>query len=366
MNLNQRFKWMQEFTQTQIDHFTGAAIPSIYFNPQGELAHVISNLKRLHYKYRPTPWLSNTHAHLVYFDKIRKKTVKLEYDFIEQLTMSDGGTTGIAWYGMHLSAETPTILVLHTITGSPASMRELVRDLYQVTGWRIALCLRRGHAGLPLSVPKINLFGNTQDLREQIEHIQQRLPYSKLYAVGSSAGTGLLVRYLGEEESSTPIQAAFALCPGYNTETGFSNVHPFYSRLMAKKLNAHFLKPYEQHWRNLESLKQLSVAKDLFDFEKTYYQFAGFENYDAYCKATNPIYVFEKIRVPLMILNSEDDPVCHIRNLEPYKEVIQHMPNMAVVTTKKGSHCCFYEGNKNPESWAHKLIAEFFLELEKA
>lgn len=90
MNLNQRFKWMQEFTQTQLDHFTDAAIPSIYFNPQGELAHVISNLKRLHYKYRPTPWLSNTHAHLVYFDKIRKKTVKLEYDFIEQLTMSDG------------------------------------------------------------------------------------------------------------------------------------------------------------------------------------------------------------------------------------------------------------------------------------
>lgn len=65
------------------------------------------------------------------------------------------------------------------------------------------------------------LFGSTSDLKEQLNHIQSLFPASDLYAVGSSAGTGLLVRYLGEQGEDTPFKAAFAMCPGYNTEIGF-------------------------------------------------------------------------------------------------------------------------------------------------
>ena len=57
-------------------------------------------------------------------------------------------------------------------------MREVVRDLNRYTGWRIALCLRRGHADLPMPVPKMNLFGSTDDLREQIAFIQITFPSS--------------------------------------------------------------------------------------------------------------------------------------------------------------------------------------------
>lgn len=113
-------------------------------------------------------------------------------------------------YGEQLPADVPTIVLMHTITGSPQSMSELVRDLHHYTGWRIALCLRRGHAKLPMTVPKICLFGSTDDLREQLIHIQGKFPESVLYGVGSSAGTGLLVRYLGEEGHHTPFKAAFA------------------------------------------------------------------------------------------------------------------------------------------------------------
>ena len=137
---------------------------------------------------------------------------------------------------------------MHTITGTPESMRELVQDLNQYTGWRIALCLRRGHADLPMPVPKINLFGSTDDLREQLAFIQQKYPDAELYGLGSSAGTGLLVRYLGEEGANAPFKAAFALCPGYNTELGFENVHPFYSKIMTKKLFQKLIYPYVETW----------------------------------------------------------------------------------------------------------------------
>lgn len=342
-----------------VDQVTGAERPQLYYNPTGSIAQVLPKLKQLHEKYRPTPWLSNAHVHLLYFDVIKKRTIKLEYDQIEQLNMPDGGVTAIAWLGLDLPPDTPTIVLMHTITGTPESMRELVRDLHQYTGWRIALCLRRGHANLPMPVPQINLFGSTQDLREQIKSIQHKFPNSTLYGVGSSAGTGLLVRYLGEEGEATPLKAAFALCPGYDTELGFKNVHPFYSKMMTKKLFQKFVEPYATTWENTASLMDVLKSQSLEQFERRYFQMAGFSDYDSYAKATNPIYVFNQVKIPLMILNAEDDPVCHIKNFEPYKQVIAEMPNVVVVTTKKGSHCGYYEGAVDTHSWASKLMADF-------
>jgi len=351
---------VHQFTDQWLDRAIGAEEPKLYFKQHGFFDELFNSLPQLKRKYKPTPWLANSHLHIFYFDVVKKKNHQIEYDVIEQLTMSDGGVTAIAWVGLDLPENTPTIVILHTLTGSPESMVEMVHDLHQYTGWRIALCVRRGHANLPMTVPKINLFGSPDDLKEQLAHIQQRFPESDLYAVGSSAGTGLLVRYLGDVGKNTPIKAAFALCPGYNTETGFKNVHPFYSKIMVKKLCQRFIEPYSKAWREEETIKVVTRAKNLAEFEKVYYRMAGFHDYESYSKATNPIYVLDNIHVPLLILNAEDDPVCHIKNFEPYKDALQQKSNIAVITTKKGSHCGFYEGTFNTKSWANQLIADFF------
>lgn len=351
---------IKAFGSELFDSVLGAEQPKVYYDPKGKIKDVLDKLPQLKQKYRPTPWLANNHIHLLYFDIIRKKTIKLEYDRIDQLSMKDGGVTAIAWYGYNLPKTIPTVVIMHTITGTPESMRELVKDLHQYTGWRIALCLRRGHAGLPMPVPQISLFGSTSDLKEQLTHIQNLFPESDLYAVGSSAGTGLLVRYLGEQGTDTPFKAAFAMCPGYNTEIGFKNVHPFYSKMMTKKLFKYFIHPYQSTWSKVSSLEKVLATTSLEEFEKEYFEMAGFQDYQSYCQAINPIYVFENVKIPLMILNAEDDPVCSIKNLEPYKETIQQMSNIAVVTTKKGSHCGFYEGWKST-SWAAKLISNYFM-----
>lgn len=355
-------KRLGRLLQNVLDEVTGAEQPKLYYDAMSSSQHILNQLPQLKEKYRPTPWLSNRHVHLIYFDMIRKKTIQLDYDHVDQLTMQDGGITAVVWFGHDLTPETPTIVLMHTITGSPESMRELVKDLHEYTGWRIALCIRRGHAKLPMPVPKMNLFGSTDDLREQIQFIQQQFPQSDLYAVGSSAGTGLLVRYLGEEGDQTPLKAAFALCPGYDTEMGFKNVHPFYTKIMTQKLFKAFIHPYAQTWKDTESLKAVLACKSLDDFQRQYYRLAGYASFEEYNLAVNPIYVFENIKIPVMILNAEDDPVCAIQNLEPYKKVIQAMPNMIVVTTKKGSHCGYYEGLKT-RSWATKLMADYFKQV---
>lgn len=352
---------VSQLLQSILDQLTGAELPTLYYDSLSPTHHILNKLPRLKEKYRPTPWLSNTHLHLMYFDLIRKRKIQLDYDHVDQLTMKDGGITAVVWFGYDLPQDTPTIVLMHTITGSPDSMRELVKDLNLYTGWRIALCVRRGHAKLPMPVPKINLFGSTEDLREQILFIQSKFPKSDLYGVGSSAGTGLLVRYLGEEGENTPLKAAFALCPGYDTDKGFKNVHPFYTKIMTKKLFKAFIHPYAQSWQGNVKLEEILATKSLEEFQAQYYTLAGYKTFEEYNTAVNPIYVFDNVKIPLMILNAEDDPVCSIHNFEPYKERIQQMPNVVVVTTKKGSHCGYYEGVKQTRSWANQLISDYLL-----
>lgn len=90
---------IKAFGSELFDSVLGAEQPKIYYDPNGKIKDILEKLPQLKQKYRPTPWLSNNHVHLLYFDIIRKKTIKLEYDRIDQLTMKDGGVTAITWYG---------------------------------------------------------------------------------------------------------------------------------------------------------------------------------------------------------------------------------------------------------------------------
>lgn len=337
--------------------------PKVHCHDNPRNRELIAALSQLQEGYRPTPWLFNEHLQLVALTA-RRKTSERPYCRTEPLIMADGGHTALVWRGYDLPETTPTIVVLPTITGSPESMAELVDDLYSTTRFRVVLCLRRGHGDLPLTTPRINIFGSTDDLREQLARIRGRFPDSALYGVGSSAGSGLLVRYLGEEGEAAPFEAAFAYCPGYDTDAVFDKTHPFYSRYMTRKLVRQFITRHEDKLAHLKTAKKLKSAESMSEFHRNMYELAGYESYDDYAAASNPMRVFESVRTPMMILNAEDDPVCRIENVEPYLETIARMPNTILVTTERGSHCAHYQG-WSPQSWAGRLIGNYFLTMRR-
>lgn len=85
-------------------------------------------------------------------------------------------------------------------------------------------------AGVVRQTPRFNLMGDTHDLRHAVRHIVDKVrrerPGSPIFLAGISAGSGLLVRYLGEEGPESPFMAAASLCPGYDIRVCFRRVHP--------------------------------------------------------------------------------------------------------------------------------------------
>ncbi|MGQ0621395.1 MAG: YheT family hydrolase [Panacagrimonas sp.] len=339
---------------------TAVQTPGLVFRSSDFNLRVVDRLADLRRPYRPTPWLYNTHLQLAWLLLQETIAPPLRYERTDVLRMRDGGTTSLDWLGLDSAPQAPTLVLLHTVTGSPQSMRLLARDLREATGWRLVLCTRRGHGGLPLTAPVINTMGCTDDLREQLQCIQAQCPDSPLYAVGASAGSGLLVRYLGEEGARSRIRAGVAYCPGYDIGVAWSRVRPFYSRAMATRLKRHFLESNARTFGHLTTFGSCMAATDIAEFHDRLYEMAGCVDRSDYLARSNPVVVFKNVSVPLLVLNADDDPVCVVDNTLDHLDTIRALSNTLLVRTTRGSHCAFYEG-WSARSWAHRLLANYLI-----
>jgi len=334
--------------------------PQLDFNPSPFNQSVLPRLDQLRRPYAPTPWLFNAHLQVLWLLLREAVEPKLRYERTDILRMSDGGTTALDWLGLDAPATTPTLVVLPSITGDAQSMRSMVRDLRRDTGWRVVVCTRRGHGDLELTSPILNTMGSTDDLREQLAQIREQVPDSPLYAVGMSAGSAVLVRYLGEEGPRSVIRAGIAYCPGYDIGVAWHRVPPFYNRLMSWRLKQYFLARHAPALKHFGTYDACVAARDLAQFHEHLYEMAGCANPDDYLARSNPMRVMEDIAVPVLIINADDDPVCVDANARDHVDTVRRVPDALLVRTARGSHCAFHEG-WSARSWANRLMANYLL-----
>lgn len=345
-----------------LTHYRLAAVhaPRLDFHPSTFNRSVLARVDQLSQRYRPTPWLYNAHGQLLWLLLREVVAAPLRYDLTEVLRMRDGGTTALDWLGIDTPASTPTLVILPSITGDAQSMRLVVKQLRRTTGWRIVVCTRRGHGSLTLTAPRFNTMGCTQDLGEQLARIAARVPESPLYGIGVSAGSGLLVRYLGEEGPHSMLRAAVAYCPGFDISVAWRRVPHLYSRLMVSRLKRYFLTRHAHMLTDVSSYDACMATRDLAEFHDCIYELAGCATPESYLARSNPMLVFDRVAVPVLVINAEDDPVCVAQNAQDHVEAIRRIPDAMLVRTVRGSHCAFLEG-WFARSWANRLMAEYLL-----
>ena len=308
---------------------------------------------------RPPFWARNGHVQAALSLLLDDRASSLEWDEEERIVLSDGGTVSLQWAGLAEPEDIPTLVCLHTICGSGHGLRRLIRSMRERLGWAVVACNRRGHSGLPLTAPRINTMGFVDDLDAQLDRILARRPKAPLYAVGVSAGSGLLVRYLGEKGDSSRFSAGVAVCPAYDIPEGLRAAHPWYDLYLARRMSRFFLEEHRDAFEGIADRMACRSARTMVEFQERIYPFAGFESREAYEGSSDPMRVVRNVQTPTLVLNSEDDPVCSVLNVHRHRDSMRQLPRVLTVLTRFGGHCGFFEAVDPRGSWSDRAIAEY-------
>lgn len=335
--------------------------PRLHFSENDFHLRVLQECPALSEPYFPTMWCFNNHLMLLVllYKEFRSKEYK--FDLVEHLKMKDGGVTGLAWSGLRHKPEsrTPVVLIFHTISGDEQDVKGIVQYVTQKLNWIAVVCIRRGHGSLPVAKPPINTMGSTSDLAVQISNVQKRFPRSPLFGIGISAGSGLLARYLGEAGAKSRFTAAAAVSPAYDIEKAFHRIHPFYSKIMGQRMINYFLKRHYEGLSQAHGFSHAMGAQTLGEFQDRIHAIAGFESRESYYHHSNPIKVAARIRTPLLVLNSSDDPICVNLNVMENLHWLESLEHTMLVHTNRGSHIAYLEG-MTAKSWSDRVVGQYF------
>lgn len=292
-------------------------------------------------RFRPAWWCKGPHLQTLWQSRIRRPAnVVLTRERVE---LPDGDFVDIDWSG---SGNGPIVLLLHGLQGSSRSTyaRGLLRAIGQ-RGWRGALMHFRGCSGVPNRLARSYHSGETGDVAHVAALLQKREPATPLAAVGVSLGGNVLLKWLGETGSRSPLVCAVAVSV------------PFELGTAADRLTAGFSRLYQ--WSLLRCLrvaideKRRGVALPLVvrDFAtlKTFWEFDehvtaplhGFRGARHYYDASSSRQYLRHIAVPTLLLQARDDPFLKPSAI-PQREELS--PSVDLELYEHGGHVGFVTG----------------------
>ncbi|CAN9493258.1 unnamed protein product [Ophioblennius macclurei] len=332
----------------------------------------------------------------------------------DHLLLRDGGLVALDWavgtaaaaerrrkehhhhHGRALGCFTPAPPVLLLIPQCWGGLTPHLRALCRLAtrqGFYVVVFHHRGTAGSPLATPRLSEFGDPADLEQAVSYVRSRLPSSALVAVSEGSGSGVLLSYLGESGSGTPLTAAAAISPVLLGQKWFETAMPPLYRWGALFQRKQTLRRYCSSFKGLLDVDRALRCSSLRDFEETLFcsssssssssppsgswalgerAFAA-EDWGGYWARNEPLRDADEVAVPLLCVCSRDDPVLAPPSSLPL-HLFQSSPFFLLLLANRGGHCGFAlqgagpgeeqeeeEGEGEEEAfWSHIAILEYF------
>lgn len=161
----------------------------------------------------------------------------------------------------------------------------------------------------------------------------------------------------GEFGSSALLTVGACISPCYDVPLRFSSrVSSLYDLILLFRLKSVLC----HHAKALAQVLNIDKAMSTWTFSEydqlVYCPFYGYSNMEQFWEMNNPIRDVDDIEVPVLCINSLDDPVSACTDI-PY-DLFKCYPNFLLVVTNKGGHCGFLEGLP-PKSWSDILCLDY-------
>lgn len=267
----------------------------------------------------------------------------------------------------------PTMILCHGIEGSTASVYMIATaDKAFRAGYNVLRLNFRNCGGTEHLTPTLYHGGLSGDLHAVITELITKDGLKRVYPVGFSLGGNVVLKLAGEYADHPPTELAgvCAISPSVDLAASTQLIlhkknwvyHGNFVRNLKRKVRAkHKLFPHQY------DLGKLPLVKTLRDFDEHFTSVShGFANADDYYYKCSSARVVEKIRVPGLIVHSEDDPFIPF---EPLREkAFADNPYLLLVKTEKGGHVAFVAAKKDGEDrfWAENRAVEFCNLIERS
>ncbi|EOA14968.1 hypothetical protein CARUB_v10028315mg [Capsella rubella] len=359
-------------------HFPKSDPISLTFNPTSDFCQfIVSKCRLLHGRYFPTFWLSSPHLQTAFLSLFGKSPHFSYKRILYQAT--DGGTIALDWL-MHSDVvegisqvvngstpgtdRTPIAIVVPGLTSdsSAAYIKHIAFTLAK-EGWNVVVQNHRGLGGISLTSDCVYTAGWTEDLRKVIDHIHTQFPEAPLFAVGTSIGANVLVKYLGEDGPNTPLIGATAVCSPWDLLIcdRFINrklVQKLYDRMLTIGLQG-YAQLHHSIISRIADWEGIKKSRSVREFDNYATRLvAKFETTDTYYRRSSSAQYVGNVAIPLLCISALDDPVC-TREAIPWDECRANK-NIVLATTTHGGHLAYYEGLTATSMWWSRAVQEYF------
>ncbi len=300
-------------------------------------------------KYKAKGPFKSGHFSTIYSAKLRP--IPRLKQIRKRLELEDGDFIDVDW-SYHVSEIKPSkklVILLHGLEGN--AQRSYIKgqgSILNKNGWDVASMNHRGCSGEENRLYLSYHSGRTEDLAEFITHIITTYKYDEISLVGYSLGGNVLLKYLGERDElpkqlksgvaiSTPLHLRGAL------EQLIKRENFVYSQTFINDLRRKYKRKMSNfpESMNLEELKKIGT---LLDFDHLYTAKAhGFKDAYDYYEKSSSIHVLENIKVPVLILNAENDSFLSPESY-PF-QLIKKLDNVFLEVPRHGGHVGFHETN---------------------
>ena len=289
-------------------------------------------------------WCRNPHLQTVW-PRLWRYRPALHYRR-EQLELPDGDFIDIDWLP---GGNGPCLLLVHGLEGSSRSPYALgILNAIAAMGWRGAAMNLRGCSGRSNRLARAYHSGDTQDIGFVVDHMAKQCAGAPLLLTGISIGGNLVLKYLGESASRTPVQAAVAVSVPFDLGAAVDVMHHSFGGLYEQ----YFMHSLRRKVRDKAGIIKLPLdtehalaARTIREFDdRVTAPLHGFENAAHYYAESSCKHFIKSVRVPTLILHARDDPFMNA-DIIPAADQLSAATRLEVLD--RGGHVGFVSSRKD-------------------
>ncbi|XP_022624033.1 monoacylglycerol lipase ABHD2-A [Seriola dumerili] len=329
----------------------------------------------------PLLWGKSGHLQTALYGKLGRVSSPHPSGIRKYLPMQDGATATFDLFeplGDHRTGGDITMVICPGIGNH--SEKHYIRtfvDYAQKDGYRCAVLNHLGALpNIELTSPRMFTYGCTWEFAAMVGYIKRTYPQTQLIVVGFSLGGNIVCKFLGENRTNQErVLCCVSVCQGYSalraqeTFLQWDQFRRFYNFLMADNMKKIIL----SHRHSLfggssvkmidADLSRLYTATSLMQIDDNIMRkFHGHSSLKEYYEKESCVHYIHNVNVPLLLVNSADDPLVHDSLLTIPRTLAAKKQNVVFALTLHGGHLGFFEGAvlfPQPLTWMDKVIVGY-------